>query len=321
MPRQLIINADDFGRSPEINRAVIRAHREGILTSASLMIGAPAAEEAVELARLNPTLAVGLHLVVVDGPAVLPPDRIPHLVNDGGHFPNQPVRLGLRYAFSKVARRELGEEIAAQFERFNATGLPMAHVDGHQHMHMHPAVFDLMLPLAQHYRAGRIRIVRDDLRLALQYDGHHRIAKALSALIFARLARRCERRLSESAFQSPREPSGSAAGRPEHRARQNPTRTYGFFQSGHMSEPYVLLALQHMHDSTEIYFHPTDGPRFDDLGPNPGDLQTLLSRTVRDAIEARGLLQNMGADMSRHSDPDLRTVISTQRHSLPATVQ
>src|ERR1043166_8184955 len=91
----LLVTADDFGRSPEINRAVIRAHREGILTTASLMVAGPAADEAVALARQNPTLAVGLHLVVVDGPAVLPHEQIPHLTDLSDCFPDNPVRLGL----------------------------------------------------------------------------------------------------------------------------------------------------------------------------------------------------------------------------------
>lgn len=267
MARQLIVNADDFGRSTEINQAVIRAHREGVLNSASLMVAGSAAAEAIELAHQNPALAVGLHLVVVDGAAVLPPQQIPHLVDSQGRFPNRPVRLGLRYAFSPPARRDLKDEITAQFERFAASGLALSHVDGHQHLHMHPAVYDLMLPLALKFGADRIRIVRDDLRLALRYDRSHRTAKFVSAAIFAGLAFRCRR----CPIPGPR-------------------RTYGFHQSGNMTKSYVLLALQHMQEPAEMYFHPTAGPRLDALGPNPGDLETLLSGEFRKAMEVRGLL-------------------------------
>jgi chitin disaccharide deacetylase len=269
----LIINADDFGRSTEINRAVLRAHREGVLNSASLMVAGEAADEAVEIARQNPGLAVGLHLVVVEGPAVLPPARIPHLVGTDGRFPNAPVKLGLRYAFSRAARSELDAEIAAQFERFAATGLPLSHVDGHQHMHMNPAVFDRMLPLAKQFGAKRIRIVRDDLRLALRYDRRHAIGKCIGTAIFAALARRAKQRCDLPA----------------------PKRTYGFLQSGQMTELYVLLAIPQMPDFAEIYFHPTDGPRLDELGPNPGDLSTLLNPAVRQAFEARALLLSSSA--------------------------
>ena len=264
MAPKLIVNADDFGRSTEINQAVVRAHREGALNSASLMVAGPAAEEAVELAHQNPALAVGLHLVAVDGDAALPPARIPHLLDNGGRFPDRPVQLGLRYAFSAAARCELKEEITAQFERFAASGLRLSHVDGHQHMHMHPAVYDLMLPLAQKFGARRIRIVRDDLRLALRYDSSHRTAKWASAAIFAGLAFRCR-----------------------HCPIPGPRRTYGFYQSGNMTKSYVLLALQEMNESAEMYFHPTTGQRLNALGPNPGDLETLLDAAVRAAVSHR----------------------------------
>ena len=88
---KLIVTADDFGRSHEINVAVLEAHRHGILTSASLMVAGEAFAEAVEMVRDTPTLAVGLHVVLVDGRAVLPYARIPQLVNSDGCFPNTPT--------------------------------------------------------------------------------------------------------------------------------------------------------------------------------------------------------------------------------------
>lgn len=274
----LVLNADDFGRSPEINRAVIRAHLQGVLNSASLMVAGDAAEEAVVLARQNPALAVGLHLVIVDGPAVLPASRIPHLVDQNGRFANRPVRLGLKYAFSAPARRELAAEIRAQFERFAEFGLPLSHVDGHQHMHMHPWVFDLVLPLAREFGARRVRVVRDNLRLALQRDASHVVSKVASALIFGALGRRCRGRLEETGLAM----SG---------------RTYGFFQSGAMDERYVLAALRQTQIGDEIYFHPTEGRRLDSLGPNPEDLQTLLSPRVEQAIASLSRLTR------RHTTP------------------
>jgi predicted glycoside hydrolase/deacetylase ChbG (UPF0249 family) len=157
-------------------------------------------------------------------------------------------------------------EIEAQFEAFARTGLPFAHVDGHQHMHMHPMVFDALLPLAEKFVARRVRIVRDDLRLALRYDRRRAIAKTLAALVFAALARRCECQIRGTSLWSC-------------------DRAYGFFQSGMMSEEFVLSVLQQIDRPSEIYFHPTDGSRLDPLGPNPTDLHTLLSPRVREAIE------------------------------------
>src|SRR5579864_9268054 len=101
---RLVLNADDFGRSRQINLAVERAHTQGVLNSASLMVAGEAAADAVEIARRCPGLAVGLHLVVVDGPGVLE-----------GVLPNRPLRLGVRYVFGRGARRRLKAEVTAQF--------------------------------------------------------------------------------------------------------------------------------------------------------------------------------------------------------------
>src|SRR5512137_523035 len=96
---RLIVNADDFGRSPAINQAVIRAHREGILTTASLMVNEPACEEAVVMAKENARLGVGLHLTLLCGHSALPPKRIPGLVNAEKRFPDNPAGAGFRYFF------------------------------------------------------------------------------------------------------------------------------------------------------------------------------------------------------------------------------
>ncbi|HEX9046048.1 MAG TPA: ChbG/HpnK family deacetylase, partial [Verrucomicrobiae bacterium] len=124
-PRRLIVNADDFGLSASVNTAVVRAHREGILTSASLMVNEPGFAEAVALARENPKLGVGLHLTLLMGHAALPPEKIPGLVNARGEFSNSPVGVGMAYFFKRRLRAQLRAEIHAQFEKFHATGLPL----------------------------------------------------------------------------------------------------------------------------------------------------------------------------------------------------
>src|SRR5262245_54457274 len=97
MSPRLIVNADDFGRSHSINEAVIRAHREGILTTASLMVNEPGCDEAVALAREHPKLGVGLHLTLLCGHAALGRDAIPGLIDERGAFPNNPALVGLHY--------------------------------------------------------------------------------------------------------------------------------------------------------------------------------------------------------------------------------
>ncbi|GAB4544756.1 MAG: hopanoid biosynthesis-associated protein HpnK [Anaerolineae bacterium] len=265
------MNADDFGYSSAINTAVIRAHRQGVLTSASLMVAGDAAREAVELAREMPSLAVGLHLVIAGGRACLPPGDIPRLVDEQGRFPDEPFRLGLRYFFNRRVQEELRRELAAQFERFAATGLPLSHVDGHLHMHMHPTVFRLILPLATQYGAHGLRIVRDDLWLGLGYDRGRAGIKIAWALIFGLLSRWCLGRLGATGLVVA-------------------DRTYGLMQSGHMQEAYVTRVLRRLNvPVAELYFHPSVEATGDAWGPGRDDLDTLLSPGVRQVIQERGL--------------------------------
>ena len=143
--RRLIVNADDFGRSASVNQAVIRAHLEGILTTASLMVNEPAFEEAVALAREHPTLGVGLHLTLLCGHSALPAGEIPGLVNAKGEFSRNPAGAGFRYFFQRSLREQLRREIHAQFQKFRAARLPLDHVNGHLHLHLHPTVFRILI--------------------------------------------------------------------------------------------------------------------------------------------------------------------------------
>lgn len=158
MSKALIVTADDFGRSLPVNDAVIDAHANGILTAASLMVTEDALDDAVARAKALPSLGVGLHMTLVDGIPALPPAEIPDLVDAQGHFTLDLVRLGARIYLSKRVQHQVMAEMRAQFERFKATGLPLAHVDSHHHYHLHPTVFELMLELAVEYGAPGIRI-------------------------------------------------------------------------------------------------------------------------------------------------------------------
>jgi len=158
MTRRLITVADDFGLTEGVNEAVEAAATRGILTSASLMVGAPAFADAVARARRCPKLHVGLHLVVIEGAAVLAPARIAALVDGEGHFPPDQLRLGLRYAFRPGARRQLAAEIRAQFEAFAATGLTLDHANAHKHMHLHPVVGRMMIEIGREFGLRAVRV-------------------------------------------------------------------------------------------------------------------------------------------------------------------
>jgi len=236
--RKLIVNADDFGMSDEVNQAVIRAHKDGVLTSTSLMVTGPAFDDAVKLAREHPRLAVGIHLVTVVGKSALPHSEIPTLVDREGNFSNNSVSAGLKYYFSRRARRELKKELAAQFDRFRTTGLPLSHIDGHLHLHVHPVIFNVALALGAEYGARRMRVPVEERELALDFDGSNRFQKTVFTLLFGALGKHMKRKLRKHGFSFPE-------------------RVYGNLQSGRMSERYCLYVLERLTEETsEIYFHP-----------------------------------------------------------------
>ncbi len=155
---RVTVTADDFGLTESVNEAVERAHRAGILTAASLMVNGAAAADAVRRARTMPGLRVGLHLVVVEGQATLPPAQIPDLVDKTGWFGADQVRRGFAYYFRPALRRQLAAEIEAQFRAFAATGLPLGHADAHKHMHLHPVVGRVMIEAGKRHGLTRIRV-------------------------------------------------------------------------------------------------------------------------------------------------------------------
>ena len=114
------------------------------------MVNEPGFDEAVKLARENPRLGVGLHLTLLMGRSALPPGKIPGLVNARGEFSAiRPFGAGMSYFFKPTLREQLRAEIHAQFEKFHATGLPLDHVNGHLHLHLHPIIFKILMEDAE----------------------------------------------------------------------------------------------------------------------------------------------------------------------------
>jgi len=239
--RRLIVGADDFGAAPEVNAAVVRGHRDGILTSTSLMVTGAAAGDAVALARENPRLAVGLHLVLAQGTPAAPPAAIPALVTARGAFRDAPVPTGIRYAWtavSRTGRSQLRHEVEAQLERFAASGLPLAHVDGHLTMHLHPMVLPILVDLAPRRGIGAVRLLREDLRAALRHDRGHVGRKLAEGAVFNVLA----------AWAAPRLRAAGIV---------TADRVYGMHQTGHVDERYLLSVIGSLPTGlSEVYCHP-----------------------------------------------------------------
>jgi hopanoid biosynthesis associated protein HpnK len=253
------VNADDFGMSHAVNAGVLKAAREGVLSSASLMVTGDAAGEAARVARENPYLAVGLHVALGDARSALARELVPELVDERSRFPANPLVSALKYAFHGPSRRRLRVEIEEQFSRFADTGLPLSHVDGHQHLHAHPSVLPIVLELALRHGAKGIRVPREPVWLSLRLNRAAPGFKAGVALGTAFLGAVCSRHLRDCGL-----------------ARCD--YTIGSLMSGMMNSDFAVRALRELNcRSVEMFFHPTVGPVRVPFGPNPGDLDTLLS--------------------------------------------
>ena len=187
MPRNLIVNADDLGWTAGVNRGIAEAHRNGIVTSASLLANGEAFAEAVELARDAGRLSVGVHLNLNDGPPVAPRESVPSLVNDAGEFEGGPDGLLLRIATRGLSIREVEREWNAQISKVRDAGIEPTHLDGHKHVHMLPGLFEIALRLAKRHGIGAIRVSHEasNLRVALS-AGERRAAVVLKQGVQAR---------------------------------------------------------------------------------------------------------------------------------------
>ena len=155
---RLIVNADDFGLTSGVNRAILELHRAGLLTSATLMARARRTDEAIEIARATPSLAVGCHVVLVDGEPVLPAGQLPTLA--GARTKRFHPTLGsfVRRLFAgRLRSDEIEAEAAAQIERLQSAGLRLTHIDTHKHTHMFPAVLRPVLRAARAAGIGAVR--------------------------------------------------------------------------------------------------------------------------------------------------------------------
>ena len=222
----LVITADDFGMSPAVNEAVERAHQDGVLTAASLMVSGAAAREAVAIARRLPTLRVGLHLVLLEGRPTLRPQQIPDLVQPNGHLRSDMVRLAFDLAGKPHIRRQLKREIAAQFAAFARTGLPLDHVNAHKHFHMHPLIAAQVIEVGRQFGMRALRVPRE--------PGH---AMAPGCAVLLAQTRRA--------------------------GLVTPDAVLGLRWSGQMTRERLLAAVEHAPGGmVEIYAHPATADSF-----------------------------------------------------------
>ena len=186
--KNLIVNADDLGWTDGVNRGILEAHRNGIVTSTSLLANGAAFTGGVEVAKNTPGLGVGVHLNLSDGDPVVPRELVTSLLNDDGVFNGGPENLLLRIARGALDTNEVEQEWEAQIEKVRETGIQPTHLDGHKHVHMLPGLFEIALRLAKRNNIGAIRVAHEasSLRAALSADDEQNTATVLKQGVQAR---------------------------------------------------------------------------------------------------------------------------------------
>jgi chitin disaccharide deacetylase len=230
-----ILNADDFGLSPGINRGIIEAHRDGIVTSASLMAIGDAFEEAVACAHEYPSLSLGIHLTLVEGRPVLPPDRIPSLVTANGRFYQSLSIFLQKWFMGQIRMHDVEREFDAQIEKAMDHRVRIDKLDSHMHIHLLPGVFPTVLALARRHHIPAIRLPTEGV-LSLG-----------SPTTFGGWCRRAVL-TTFSAFRSHRLVKAG---------RLHSKRCIGIAESGQLTEEALLRMLQRLRPGlTEIMVHP-----------------------------------------------------------------
>lgn len=280
--KRVIFGADDFGLAPAVNDAVIAAHDRGVLTSASLLVAEPFAEDAARRALERPTLDVGCHLALCQSRSAI----------DGRALPQGPVLTGLRTFFAGPrGRRRMRDELRAQVERLLALGLRCAHLNGHVNIHVHPTVLEAALDLAREYAIPAVRLPREPAALTRAAIPEWSLGASAEAFIFERLSRRARPRILAAGLATC-------------------DRCFGVLRPGRMREAAVLALLERLEEgTTEIYFHPATGatPELAACQPgydHAGELAALCSPRVREALLRAGAVLTRYSELAAGAVPE-----------------
>ncbi|MGE0101881.1 MAG: carbohydrate deacetylase [Blastocatellales bacterium] len=275
--RYLIVNADDFGLTPGVNRAIIEGHRRGIITSATLMVNMPAFDEAVELAKSTPSLGVGLHFNITQGSPVSPVERVRSIIDRSGNFPGTTTALLIRNLAGRLERSEIENELRAQIERMLSAGIRPTHIDTHKHSHAIPIVLDAIIDVAREYGIPAVRKLRQPFDVGTGMPPIKVLTQALGAAAVGALCRLQERRL---------ESSGLAL----------TSAFYGISRTGFWDRGWLLDVIANLPEgASELMCH----PGYDDsdlrssqtrlTSSRQAELEILTDETVSRAISDHGI--------------------------------
>ena len=242
--KNLIVNADDFGRHKLINRAVEFSFNKGCLKSATLMAGGVAFDDAIRVAKNNRGLGIGIHFTLANGNPVLPPKNIPTLVTDEGIFYDNYVTFLKRYFSGKIALSEIRSELAAQLQKILRAGLTLTHFDSHQHLHHIPGIIEITLEIAKAEKISAMRVANTKI-----FDGElNSFGKFVGRFGLSSLAKFAAHKAHNKNFATPEHFTGIVAGES-------------------VSEKFLLKLLANLKDgTTEVMLHPgTDNKTLQDF--------------------------------------------------------
>lgn len=274
--KQLIINADDFGLHEQVNRAIRIGHQQGVITSATLMAGAAAFDDAVATANALPTLGVGVHLTLVGGERPVAEARqVPTLLDASGRFDRQYPAFLMRFMRGVVSKSEIRRELTAQIEKILAAGIVPTHLDSHQHLHVFPGISEIVLDLAQQYAIPAIRIPAEPYFFSGGYSYSLGRWGGRGALTFL------ARRLKQLAVR---------------RGLQTTDSFFGMLAGGNMNEALLRQIIEQLPDgSSEIMLHPgCDGQLLEQVCGWPysweQELAAVCSADIRSRIETKKIM-------------------------------
>ena len=271
--KQLIVNADDFGLDPAINAAVARAHTDGILTSASLMVAAPHVEEAVAFAKAHPRLGVGVHLCLVQSRAAASVEKIPSLVGSSGELPHSPFALSARITFDRRMLADIETELRTQVALFLATGLRPSHLDAHLHTHIDPRILRIVIRLAHEHRIAFVRAPFESIRPSFRCAFSRLPRKFARLAVFGPMGLRTKLVL-------------------RHAGLRTADVVFGALDPGHVTGNFVQSCIRKLRAGiSEIFFHPAadSTPALRRIQPgyeHRAELGTLCSAEVRGVLES-----------------------------------
>ena len=281
--KRLVVTADDFGAAPEVNEAVELAHRNGILTAASLMVSGAALADAVARAKQMPSLRVGLHVVLVDGCPILPPGAIPDLVDANGKFRDDLAKVGAAMFFRATVQKQMAAEIEAQFHAFRATGLVLDHVNAHKHFHLHPTVAKAIIEIGRGFGVPAIRVPLEPRAVLAAAEPEGTPPSAYLTKPFARMLRK---RLAANGLRAP-------------------DAVFGLAWSGAMTAARVRGVLAHLPQGlSEIYLHPASRGGFPGAAPGyryEEEFAALIDSEVRAMVQQEDISLGGFSDFCGHS--------------------